>query len=360
MAPPCWCFDQNFRPQKHMSEFTRTSNRLAEIAHSVHRLIEQKQATQVEEQDETTRLQRLTELEVQLGDIQVELTGPMLKKVEIFTQRMGEKDPVTQAPRYGPNMQTKVTNFVEEYNRVKNSVEAFAPDLTAALEAAREAAARDAHEKAMYKAEEDIRRRQEAEKEFERQAEQLEEERRKLEEEGRSIAEIARQAEEIRRQREINRQKIADAKAETLRQVREHIDEFNNYPRGVNAFGDACAQLIKRIPDSQARDIALSTLHSLISNILSKPDEDTFRRIRPSHPVLQTKLTQWEEANLCFAALSFRAQLEDGGTDMSNILYVMHEPDPTTLDGVEAWTTWYDSLKACRETLEQQLARAIV
>lgn len=138
----------------------------------------------------------------------------MLKKVEIFTQRMGEKDPVTQAPRYGPNMQTKVTNFVEEYNRVKNSVEAFAPDLTAALEAAREAAARDAHEKAMYKAEEDIRRRQEAEKELQRQAEQLEAERRKLEEEGRSIAEIARQAEDIRRQREINRQKIADAKAE--------------------------------------------------------------------------------------------------------------------------------------------------
>src|SRR3546814_554061 len=141
-----------------------------------------------------------------------------------------------------------------------------------------------------------------------------------------------------------------------LRQVRTHMHEFNNLPHGVNAFGDVCKQLIKRIPDvsslgsacfscyrflpirfftvtlctdqrtckqGQARDIAVSTLHSLISNILSKPDDDTFRRIRPSHPVLQTKLTQWDEAALCFAALGFRSQLEDGGTDASHILYVM-------------------------------------
>lgn len=85
-----------------------------------------------------------------------------------------------------------------------------------------------------------------------------------------------------------------------------------------------------------------------------------FRRIRPGHPVLQTKLTQWDEAAPCFAALTFRAQLEEGGTDFSNILYIMQEPDPTTLDGVEEWTRWYDSLKACRETLEQQLANSSV
>lgn len=207
-------------------------------------------------------------------------------KIEKFEKRKNEKDPVTQQPRYGQNTITRVETILNAYADLRSAVLKLLGDasddpdtVVVPIEVIRKRAEEEDKEKEQQ--EQEARKARELEdeaKRFEeaRKAEELRiaEESRRLEEE-RQRVETARLLEEARLTRMRQQQ-------EAERADRAWIDSIEKGPNGVRKQLNILIESTDG--DPSARSVAINALHTLFSQIVSRPEENNFRRIRRDHP----------------------------------------------------------------------------
>lgn len=98
----------------------------------------------------------------------------------------------------------------------------------------------------------------------------------------------------------------------------------------------------------EALAAALQALHLLCSNIIGRPEEATFRKVRLLNGAFQESVAQHAGGVEALLALGFDEV--EGLEEEAALFYVMEEPNlELDLDG---WGSWYDALKAHQAEIE--------
>lgn len=268
-----------------------------------------------------------------------------------------QKDPVTDAPRYGEKTTNRVTALLETYDALNEATSlAFdsegAPtsvvqDLRNIVERQQEAARLEALQKQQEEEKQIQQEKQRAEQQL-----QAEEKRRQEAEIARAQqeAELSRRAQEARAAREEAEQRVLqqeqERRMEQERIDREWMDSVNKGPDGVKeqlrVLKEATAN------ESGAYSTAVTALHTLFSQIVAHPEENNFRRVRKDHPKFHQDIGRHDGGRELLIAAGFRL----GATD--NVpCFISTEPNIETQ--MDEWSEWFDLLKATLEILEQEL-----
>lgn len=210
------------------------------------------------------------------------------EKIEKFWKRRNEKDPVTQQPRYGQKTLTRVDALIKLFRDLQTAVSVSLnetnnyPDTTCTvlpIDYIRKRAEEEDEEK-------DLREREA------RRVLGLEEEARRLEEarlaEELRLAEEFKKSEEKRRRAE-NARLVEEARLARLREQEEaeRIERawIDGIEKGLNGVREQLNILVDSTNDDPlAQTSAVNALHTIFSQIVSRPEENNFRRIRRDHP----------------------------------------------------------------------------
>lgn len=265
-------------------------------------------------------------------------------KMDRFRQRLADVDPVTGKSRYGAQTQARVQAMIIGHDELQANLglleepEAGVDDLHRAVAEQRAEAERQA------RLAEEERQRQEAERLaaeerlLQEQQQKLEAEERRLEEER---AERARQGQAARDAE--RRARDAAAQAD-----REWVASITKGPDGVR---EQLAILVNGTAgDKVALDTAVGALHTLFSQIVARPEETNFRRIRRDHEKFNQDIGRLKGGKEVLIAAGF----ELGAIDEVPC-FISKEPNiEKDMDG---WSAWFELLKATLEIIEEQLIK---
>jgi len=185
---------------------------------------------------------------------------------------------------------------------------------------------------------------------------QQEEEARRVEEEraleeqrqAEETARLGREREEAERLRRLLQSQHAE------RQAQEEADRRDReWVAGINKGTDGVRVQLKILLESTANDpeaqtAAITALYTLFSQIVAHPEEPNFRRIRRDHPGFQEDVGRHRGGKEILIAAGFRL-----GTIDDVPSYISTEPN-LEMD-MDAWSEWFDLLKATREIIQEQL-----
>lgn len=278
-------------------------------------------------------------------------------RINALNQRRHVKDPVTGNPRYGANTLGRIDNLLKRFQEMVDGV-AYAvgeedhhdPEVCSSTTTTEFAA-------------QSLRKQAAAEEEAERLAVEQEEERLARDEERRK-AEEALRLEHERQQREEAAREADRARLELARQAQEARlaqqrarDEADRADRewersigkGIDAVREQLAMLVHATSnDLTAQKCAIEALHTIFSQIVARPEEPNFRRIRRDHPKFNADIGRHPGGKELLLAAGFVLGRIDEVPS-----YVSKEPNlETDMDG---WASWYDLLKASLEAIEEQL-----
>ena len=129
------------------------------------------------------------------------------------------------------------------------------------------------------------------------------------------------------------------------------VAAHNALPKGLAPF-EAALGVLAGGEDAEAGKTALATIADILDNIMAKPDQDTFRRLKTSSQLLQQRLLDSEGAVEALVACGFRAVIEKPDNypvQPAVVLLTMSEPNPEA--DVSAWMQWFDGLKEKRDAV---------
>mmetsp|Transcript_25095 Transcript_25095/g.54743 ORF Transcript_25095/g.54743 Transcript_25095/m.54743 type:complete len:398 (+) Transcript_25095:52-1245(+) len=278
-----------------------------------------------------------------------------------FRKRLGEKDPVTDAPRYGEKTAARVVDLLEIYDALVMGVSiAFGTDIISSgvEDTPNEAAAVISLRETVQKDEEKAKEAEAIAKSaaideaaraasYAQKLEEEERQRREAEESARIMreAELHRQAIEARQQRE---EEEARAEREAREADRAFVASIVKGPDGVRAQLKALREGCATEPGSF--DVAIGALHTLFSQIKSHPDEIKFRRIRRDHPKFVQDIGRHPGGKEILIAAGFTLETLDGVKS-----FFSREPDlASDMDG---WSAWFDGLKLTLDIIEEEMIK---
>ncbi|EGZ17764.1 hypothetical protein PHYSODRAFT_545237 [Phytophthora sojae] len=249
--------------------------------------------------------------------------------IEKFRARCSMVDPVTNQPRFGPNMLAKVQDLLRRYDEVKLAMEEEAPLRLQEAQRAAELAREQEQERHLQGA---------REREAEQQREELQ-----------RIEALAAAAQEKREQREKER-----AEEELLRQLEEEEREKLNasIPHGKEGLERAIAMLKDSTGSEALYRQSLQKLLAVVSNICSSPENTAFRHIPKENAHFHADLGQYAGGHQCLLALGFK-ELQQGDEAQLRAVFVLEEPDLS--EDLDAWSNWFDELKEMQSFVEYKL-----
>lgn len=278
--------------------------------------------------------------------------------------RVKQKDPIPDAPRYGEKTASRVKALLVSYDALVEAIRlAFEGDeqddigrSKAVVQDLQNIAAQQKEEAQRAALEEEVRQRKLEEQEKEQVKQRLKEEER-LEEEARLAREweereLARRAQEVRAARQEAEQRASETerrmRLERERADREWMDSIAKGPDGVRAQ-------LQRMREGTADNpvafqTALHALHTLFSQILSRPEEANFRRVRRAHPKFNEDIGQHVGGCELLIAAGFRL-----GTIDDVPCFISTEPDIEK--EMDAWAEWFELLKVTLEILKQEMLK---
>ena len=308
--------------------------------------------------------------------------GTLLPLSARLQRRLTERDPITDRPRYGDKTAGRVRLWLELFRSLLRGVgEAFGEDLqeeeeeeeeeeergtaaaaappvtsdaVAVAEALRAAAARD----------EELERQARAEAEAEARARDLAEAARLEREEATGAREVeeraaARALEEaaLRREATEARRRREEAKAREERERREAdaalVAAVEPGTGGVRAELGRLRVACLTEPGgggTAALGAALGALCTLFGQIVARPEEAKFRRIRRNHEGFVRDIGRHPGGREVLIAAGFRPHSIDGVPCL-----VSSEPDlERDMDG---WSAWFDLLKVTKAIVEEEMAK---
>ncbi|GMI01117.1 hypothetical protein TrST_g9333 [Triparma strigata] len=264
-------------------------------------------------------------------------------KIERYRQRLTEKDPVTGNDRYGDKMKKSVTEFIASYEKFSEDLaNVFAPE--GVYESLRQREATEAEN--MVRAEEERRK---AKEEEERLAKIRAEEERlaSLTEQQRQEENEAKEREELRIKAEIARKERQEREArEREEQERKEREEHEAERAWINSIevGPAGFKFqLERLPLS-----ARKCLLQLYTQINSRPEDELTRKVKLDNERFHEDCGQYEGGQEALIAAGWKLQT------LENIKYLtLVEPNLET--NLDAWSDWYDAIKANLVTLKEIL-----
>jgi hypothetical protein len=281
--------------------------------------------------------------------------------IERFRQRCGEKDAVTDKPRYGEKTLVRVQALLKLYDELRGGVN-VAFGIQEEEDEMEESTSETSKQEAMVEL---IRQQAQQEKEHadrEERAKQEEldrqEKERKADEERR--LEGQRQAEEAARleleRQQTERRRLAEEEREAERRVLEEArradrEWTNSIPKGSDGVREQLRILVESTAnDLAAQKVAINALHTLFSQIAAHPEETNFRRIRRDHPRFNKDIGCHPGGKELLIAAGFVLGAID---DVP--CYISKEPNlEKDMDG---WSEWFDLLKAALNIIEEELIK---
>ena len=287
-----------------------------------------------------------------------------------FRQRMQMKDPVTLTPRYGQQTLNRVTKLLNDYDAVKQGVEiAFYGDDDDDISVSTTPNPH-ANSSLVQKLQWEIRCQQEQQENMmkskqdemqtillRQQQAQQEEEQKHLKEQTEEAArmqlereDLARRAEQARRERLENERRALETQARALQLEREEDEAFiASVPKGLNGVKEQLS-ILRQHCNKMELDIALGALHTLFSQINSKPEDIKFRRIRRDHPNFVHDIGRHLGGKELLIAAGFTF------TDIDGIkCFFSREPDlESDMDG---WSEWFNLMKNTLAAIEEEMIK---
>lgn len=276
-------------------------------------------------------------------------------KMKKFQERLGEKDPITEAPRYGAKTAERVSQLLSLYEALRQVVwPAFGMKLEQEAESNADNAETTPQENLdnniASKLRERIAQQEQSAREAELEAQrkqQEEEARQKAEEEAQQQAEEERRrAEEAELSRRVEEARQAQRQAEEAA-AQEERDWVNSIPKGPNGVRQQISSLKESTAnDPMAQKNALTALLQLFTQIVKHPEEINFRRIRRDHPKFNEDIGRHSGGKEILIAAGFRLATLDEVP-----CYFSKEPDLES--DMDKWSAWFDNLKATLEVVKE-------
>ena len=155
---------------------------------------------------------------------------------------------------------------------------------------------------------------------------------------------LAQLAEEARLRRMEEEQRAIDEEAEADRTLLASVPVKG--ADGVRMQIDRMRTALKS--DKKALDIALGSLYQLFDQIVRKPEEVNFRRIRRDHPKFIEDIGQHVGGKEVLIAAGFHlVKLDDVPCFFSK--------EPHIESDMDGWSDWFDGLKKTLEVIEQEM-----
>lgn len=288
-------------------------------------------------------------------------------KMEKFEKRLNERDPITDKPRYGEKTQQRVTELLRCYKELHRTLQHLYGEAPPEEEAdeivgnnTRQGpgdSAAETLEMLKKQAEQEQQRQLEAERrEQEAQAAAAaaaERERQtRLEEERRAAEQAEAEQRRQREQREQEARRVMEeqrrAAVEATRADQEWQNSIEKGPQGVRNQLDIL--LAATAGDRAAQQAAIDALYTLFSQIVARPEEVNFRRIRRNHPKFEADIGRHPGGKEILIASGFRLGAID---DVPS--YISTEPDlEKDMDG---WSAWFDLKKETLAIIEEAMIK---
>jgi hypothetical protein len=181
-----------------------------------------------------------------------------------------------------------------------------------------------------------------------RLAEQLAEEQRLKEEAAKrkEIEELAQRAQEARLRRLEEEQRAIDEEAEADKALLALVPVKG--ADGVRSQIDRMRTALK--DDKKALDIALGSLYTLFDQIVRKPEEVNFRRIRRDHPKFMEDIGRHVGGQEVLIAAGFRLEKLDG-------VPCFFSKEPHIESDMDGWSDWFDGMKKYLEIVEDEMIK---
>jgi hypothetical protein len=273
-------------------------------------------------------------------------------KMSKFQSRSREFDPISGLPRYGPSTQARVIALLQLYQELGKSIavafgeeqEESSTRSEAVIDQVRLQVQRQQEtERQLQIAKEEQINRQEAANRVEQErliAEQLEHERR---------AEDLMESERLERARSYEHARLLERRELAASQQADRV-WLAGIKKGIEGVRKQLGVLLESTAsDPVARAAAVQALHTIFSQIVARPEETSFRRIRRSHEQFQYDIGRHAGGKELLIAAGFELGAID---DVPSFI----SSEPNIEKDMEGWSNWYDLLKATVDILEGALA----
>jgi hypothetical protein len=281
-----------------------------------------------------------------------------------FRQRMNMKDPVTQQPRYGDKTMKRVVDLLQKFDALQLAVNVIERNENSAMMSEYYDNKSSSSSLVTLMEEwvkvEDVTRNNKI-----RQEEWNYLQKREIEEKKQRELQALKQQEKLREELRLKKEReelAARAEKARLQRLREEEeakrlvrDKERNYlasiPKGVEGV-KLMLERLRRACEGNKKDldVALDALHTLFSQIASRPEDVQFRRVRRDHPKFLEDIGRHDGGKEVLIAAGF-VFAEVDGVDC----FFSKEPDLE--HDMDAWSQWFDVIKGTISAIEEEMIK---
>ncbi|KAL3823584.1 hypothetical protein ACHAXA_005565 [Cyclostephanos tholiformis] len=272
-------------------------------------------------------------------------------RIEKFNAKLRERDPVTKKPRYGERTIPRVKAVIRKYSALEAGVDVLFTDTEAGPSVVSALRFGIQQHTAQSNAAMQARRSQE-QLEAERLAKEMilaEEranqermlvEKRKRDEE----RELARRAEEARMRRLEEEQAAVDAERREDQELLAMVPTL-----GADGVREQIDRMRKALKDDRAiLEVALGSLYTLFEQIVRRPEEVNFRRVRRNHPKFMEDIGRHVGGREVLIAAGFKLEKLDG-------VPCFFSAEPNIETDMDGWSEWFNTLKKTLAVIEEEM-----
>eukprot|EP00571_Detonula_confervacea_P009504 CAMPEP_0172314192 /NCGR_PEP_ID=MMETSP1058-20130122/21908_1 /TAXON_ID=83371 /ORGANISM="Detonula confervacea, Strain CCMP 353" /LENGTH=480 /DNA_ID=CAMNT_0013027995 /DNA_START=84 /DNA_END=1526 /DNA_ORIENTATION=+ len=274
-------------------------------------------------------------------------------KIDKFNIKLKERDPVSKKPRYGAKTYSRVKHVIRTHKALEQGVAivfnetCIIPSIVSSLRSQIQHHTqqlniqKQSHQSQQQLEEERLAKEKLLAKERADQRRLLEEQRKRDEEK-----ELFRLAEEARVRRAEEEQRASEAE----RRVDEELLAF--VPTiGADGVREQIGRMREALKDDRAAlDVALGSLYTLFEQIVRKPEEINFRRVRRDHPKFMEDIGRHVGGREVLIAAGFKLDKLDGVPSFFS-------KEPHIESDMDGWSNWFDMLKKTLEVIEEEMLK---
>jgi len=305
----------------------------------------------------TLEKDQLNQIVFDIGQLSTKIES-MKGQMERLEKRLSAIDTVTGNPRYGEKTRQRVHIIILKYQMLGKAVGALCEPLdedqrctpvgivlkTIIQQQEKEEAIRK------KKLEEEIEQKKALQKlkeefvEAERQKEELCKTIMK-EEEKQRLAELAEKSRSARLEKEEQRQEEERRKREEERQADMKFE--NSVEKGLVGMKQQLC-VLRTLPKEEYK-ICLRSLHTLFTQILSKPEEVQYRKIRRDHERFLQDIGRHAGGKEFLIAAGFQLAVDE------NEIPCLISKEPDIEKDMDGWSIWYNNIKLAVDVIDEEL-----
>ena len=263
-----------------------------------------------------------------------------------------QRDPVTKKPRFGDKTKQRLKAVIRTYRALENGMtnlfeDSTKPSMISLLRS--QIQQHNEHFNAATQARL-LQEQVEADRLVKEQilAEEREAQQRLLEEKRKRDEErvLAQRAAEARVRRLEEEQAVIDTERRADSELLALVPIL-----GVEGVREQIGRMREALRDNRASlDLALGSLYTLFEQIIRKPEEVSFRRVRRNHPKFVEDIGRHIGGREVLIAAGFKLEKLDG-------VPCFFSAEPHIESDMDGWSTWFDTLKKTLTVIEEEMLK---